>query len=245
MDVNLIINQPATASAKINVNNKPETKFYKNFNSENPYSSMNIYILLKDLERNLLQNIKEIGVYDGGLLIGASAVDESKDYLSIIARADDPTTEEKDGYTEGNSITIKVWDGNKEKEYYAEAVKEENKEGKLNFRSLGSIIVKLNSLSSFIDKPNEVTLFDNYPNPFNPSSTFSFYLPKSSQIELIIFNVNGEKIKTLVSGEFSEGIHQIRWDGHNNNGGLVTSGIYFYRLISSESIQVKKLIFLK
>ncbi len=88
--------------------------------------------------------------------------------------------------------------------------------------------------------PGEVSLHQNFPNPFNPSTTITFELPKSKFVELEIFDVIGQKITTLVSGKLNSGIHQISFkpDG-------LTSGIYFYRLTDGDLNLVKKMILIR
>jgi photosystem II stability/assembly factor-like uncharacterized protein len=88
--------------------------------------------------------------------------------------------------------------------------------------------------------PQEVALFNNYPNPFNSSTTIRFKLPKSGFVTLKVYNLLGEEIETLISGQKSAGEHQVKW----NAEGLST-GIYFYRLQAGESTETKKLILQK
>jgi hypothetical protein len=86
----------------------------------------------------------------------------------------------------------------------------------------------------------EFALRDNYPNPFNPSTTISFQLPKSSMTSLKIFNTFGQEIATLIEGEKEAGSHQVQW-----NATTVASGVYFYRLQAGEFMETKKMILLK
>jgi len=78
--------------------------------------------------------------------------------------------------------------------------------------------------------PTITKLYSNYPNPFNPSTTISFSLPKEENIELTIYNIKGQKVKTLYSGIAEEGKHTMVWEGKDSNGKEVSSGIYFYKL---------------
>lgn len=68
-----------------------------------------------------------------------------------------------------------------------------------------------------------------YPNPFNPSTTLSYYLPSSSNVKLEIYDIMGGMIKTLAANSQASGKHQVVWDGTNSNGVRVSSGIYIYR----------------
>lgn len=78
---------------------------------------------------------------------------------------------------------------------------------------------------------NDYKLDQNYPNPFNPTTTIKFYLPINKQISLTVYNALGQKIKTLVNNELlTAGEHVVQWDGTNNAGQKVASGMYIYEL---------------
>ncbi|MCZ6818140.1 MAG: GDSL-type esterase/lipase family protein, partial [Calditrichaeota bacterium] len=78
--------------------------------------------------------------------------------------------------------------------------------------------------------PTEFALFQNYPNPFNPSTQINFNLPKKSMVTIRIYNLRGELVHTLVEKEVEPGKHKIVWNGKNQNGIPVASGVYFYRI---------------
>jgi hypothetical protein len=88
-------------------------------------------------------------------------------------------------------------------------------------------------------------LFQNFPNPFNPSTTIRFTVAAESPVELLIFNVQGQKVRTLVNEGKSAGSYRVVWDGRNENGRLVASGVYFYRLRVGGYMSVKKMLMLK
>ena len=86
----------------------------------------------------------------------------------------------------------------------------------------------------------------NYPNPFNPTTTISFSIPEESKVDISIFNVKGQKVKTLLNKSLSKGKHQILWHGVDNTGKAASSGIYFYKLnVNGKSTNVKKCLLLK
>ncbi|MBD3288224.1 T9SS type A sorting domain-containing protein, partial [candidate division KSB1 bacterium] len=93
--------------------------------------------------------------------------------------------------------------------------------------------------------PLEFQLSQNYPNPFNPTTNISFSVDRSRHVELKIFNAMGQEITTLANGMKSQGTHQVKWDGRDYNGNLVTSGIYLYRLKSGSSTQTRKMTYMK
>jgi len=87
---------------------------------------------------------------------------------------------------------------------------------------------------------------NNYPNPFNPTTTFEFSIQNNSNVELSIFNVKGQKIKTLVQNEFTKGYHSVVWNGDDDFGNSVASGVYLYKLsVNGKTKDVKKCILLK
>jgi len=100
------------------------------------------------------------------------------------------------------------------------------------------------SYLSINDEPYEIsssiTLFQNYPNPFNPETTISFYIKQNSKIELEIFNIKGQKVKTLINDYRQSGYHAIPWNGDDNYGNRVSSGLYFYKLSVDGKTEVVK-----
>ncbi|MBN2411624.1 T9SS type A sorting domain-containing protein [candidate division KSB1 bacterium] len=88
-------------------------------------------------------------------------------------------------------------------------------------------------------------LGQNYPNPFNPSTTIDFTVTKKELVKLSIFDILGHEVKTLVNQSFSPGIHSVTWDGRDEAGEIVASGVYFYRFEAGEFTDVKKLTFIQ
>jgi hypothetical protein len=93
--------------------------------------------------------------------------------------------------------------------------------------------------------PTEYSLGVNKPNPFNPSTVIEFSLPQTSSVKLEIFNVMGQKVRTLVNAELSAGYHAVEWHSTNDEGRAVANGIYFYRLEADDFVQTRKMILLK
>lgn len=107
----------------------------------------------------------------------------------------------------------------------------------------------LNVATVAIDEPQVVKGFelkDNYPNPFNPTTTISFRLPKREHVRLTIYNIMGQKVKTLVNSELTAGnMHRVEWNGTNMSGQKVSSGIYFYKLKAGNIVRTRKMTLLK
>jgi tetratricopeptide (TPR) repeat protein len=92
---------------------------------------------------------------------------------------------------------------------------------------------------------NAFTLGRNYPNPFNPETTISFAIPTSGNVTLSVYNIRGQKVKTLLDDNKDEGAHSIVWNGTDESGRNVGSGIYFYRIESQGFSQTHKMVLLK
>ncbi len=93
--------------------------------------------------------------------------------------------------------------------------------------------------------PADYSLEQNYPNPFNPQTRIRYNLPEAGFVTVKIYKVDGEMIKELVNTNKRAGSYEVVWDGTNNNGMKVSSGVYFYQLVTDKFIQTKKLILLK
>lgn len=85
----------------------------------------------------------------------------------------------------------------------------------------------------------------NYPNPFNPSTRIAFSLPHASEVELTIMNVVGQRVVTLLDDYLSAGNHDVTWNGNDSGGNRVASGVYFYRLSTTEGTATRKMILLR
>ena len=105
------------------------------------------------------------------------------------------------------------------------------------------------STGAYIDNDIPVyssELIGNYPNPFNPETVISFSVIESSvNTEISIFNIKGQKVKTLINAKLSSGFHTLGWDGKNDAGRSVTSGIYFYKMENADYSKTRKMILLK
>jgi hypothetical protein len=95
------------------------------------------------------------------------------------------------------------------------------------------------------NRPSMFQLSQNYPNPFNPETAIAFSLDKEREIELTIFNALGQEVRTLVSGRQSGGTHTVTWNGKNQLGVPVTSGIYIYQLKSGDSIEIRRMALIR
>ena len=88
-------------------------------------------------------------------------------------------------------------------------------------------------------------LEQNYPNPFNPSTAIKFSISEKRNTKLIVYNISGQEIKKLVNGKLAPGSYHVKWDGTNQSGLMVPSGIYIYSLFSGSLFQSKKMFLVK
>lgn len=93
--------------------------------------------------------------------------------------------------------------------------------------------------------PNNFALSQNYPNPFNPSTKIDFTIPNKAHVRLDIYNLLGREVATLINSKLAAGNYVVDWDGRDNKGVNVASGIYFYRMASDDYSESKKMILLK
>ena len=109
-------------------------------------------------------------------------------------------------------------------------------------------IFKFDGTSNNIEEISILNIcnLSNYPNPFNPATTIEFSIQSHSQIELSIYNIKGQKINSLAYGDFTQGSHSVIWNGDDENGQTVSSGIYLYKLnVNGKTEAVKKCLLLK
>lgn len=95
------------------------------------------------------------------------------------------------------------------------------------------------------DIPEKFSLSQNYPNPFNPVTRMDYTLPKRSRVVISIYNVLGQEVKTIINREQEYGYHSITWDGIDNRGKQMSSGVYFARMNSDSFSQTKKMLLVK
>ena len=93
--------------------------------------------------------------------------------------------------------------------------------------------------------PAEFALAQNFPNPFNASTTITFQLGLPSQVELAIYSISSQRVRTLISDSLPAGHHRLQWDGHNERGEPVASGAYLYQLSASDFVATRQLLLLK
>lgn len=102
-----------------------------------------------------------------------------------------------------------------------------------------------NNYESIDDSSIPALSVSNFPNPFNPSTTIRFSIPQDSSVKLVVYNVRGQVVKTIVNENLPQGSHSVSWKGVDENGRAVSSGVYFYKLQTCNSTLIGKCLLLK
>lgn len=183
----------------------------------------------------------EIGVFDGNLCVGA-----------VVYKGEFPVKcsavmkfQEYPGAETGNPMIFKLWQKDEEQELDAEPIYEKG-------GTFGDLLTVVDTLQANQTKVNEnnksapegYCLNQNYPNPFNPATTISYTIPEAAVIQVSIYNMAGNKIKTYVTDHKNAGHYSIIWDGRNDSGSAVSSGVYLISLQANEYTATKKIMLL-
>jgi len=106
-------------------------------------------------------------------------------------------------------------------------------------------VIEKSTIIDFAAMPTQYALHQNYPNPFNPVTDIKFDLPDAGHAQLVIYNITGQKVKTLISDNLEAGFHQVRWNGLNDQNESVATGMYFYQLSAGTYNATMKMVILK
>lgn len=116
--------------------------------------------------------------------------------------------------------------------------------------TIDALVASRNALIGIINISTEVParfeLTQNYPNPFNPTTKFKFSIPKQNDVRVVVFDIIGREVKTLVNEKsLVAGKYEVDWDGTNYAGNQVSSGVYFYKIVTGSFVDTKKMIMIK
>ena len=95
------------------------------------------------------------------------------------------------------------------------------------------------------ERPSAYVLSQNIPNPFNPQTTIRYALPEASQVQIVIYNVMGQQVRTLMDEDQGAGSHQVVWNGRDALGYDVASGVYFVRMQAGTFLQTRKMLLVR
>ncbi len=115
--------------------------------------------------------------------------------------------------------------------------------GSLTADLAGASVLRVASIEQ--PRPATFRLDDNYPNPFNPGTTIAYELPKASDVTLMIYNARGQRVRLLVDSGKPAGSHRAVWDGRDDSGNRVASGVYLYKLLAGDFVASRRLLLLR
>ena len=170
----------------------------------------------------------ELGIFANGRCIGGSSIRDFGN-MTIIAWEDDNMTDLVEGYQSDDKMEFKYWNRmlNQEIELKIDFI-----EGDGTFQDFYSIV---SAIGEFV--PESFSISENYPNPFNPSTKIQYLLPEDANVLIRVFDVQGREVSTLLEDKIGRGYHELIWNGENNLGESVSSGIYFliFKALATES----------
>jgi hypothetical protein len=199
-----------------------------------------------ELDPEALDNPTEIGIFVDNECKGAEVIEDSLvqicAYVLNDSMAFDPGSVEFELYYGSRSENMLI-----DTYFIKENINEAGNIEKLDFsRTQNSYyLISLKESDNNVPGVIKTSLAQNYPNPFNPVTTINYSLAVEGNIELIVYNIKGQKVKTLVNEKKELGHYQAIWDGTDNNKKQVSSGVYFYRLSTGEKTMNKKMLLLK
>ncbi len=205
-------------------------------NEEQDY--LPLYISIPDRLRN---DIDEISLYVRGVCKGATVVDSSAEQISAYINNPNELLEGKIelGFYSANSKAddklgyLILTQERLQAKYGAAGKRYPYFEVKLTDQDINKIL------------PPKFTLEQNYPNPFNPTTTISYQLKEPGKVNLDIYNLRGQLVKSLVVESQEAGYHSIIWNGKDNKNRSVASGVYLYRLKCGNNVQTKRMLLIK
>ncbi|KQC08369.1 MAG: hypothetical protein APR54_04710 [Candidatus Cloacimonas sp. SDB] len=204
------------------------------FNDDSDYFSIDV------LDNNFREEILEIGVIQDGQCIGATRVISLP--VQILTYPDQ----------EGGELTFEVYTGERSSKIvtsydYFNLENGNIENGVINPNNFDYAIVRFNELCDNETPVGSLINLTNYPNPFNPITTISFNLTaeEARNANLTIYNLKGQKVKMLPISSLNQSSQSVIWDGTDSEGSSVPSGVYFYKLKTTEREITKRMILMK
>lgn len=200
------------------------------------------YMVIDVLEIANSEDVEEIGVFQGDTCIGGVKADIIPCQILTYPDVDDPTP-----------ITFEILPKSKALPLHESVYQILNKND--NTYSMGSIIaqtdgwyqVKLLGDTSMdnIESPSMLTAVTSFPNPFNPDTSISFSLSEKAEVSIMVYNAKGQKVRGFPTYLYNSGKNIVSWNGKDNQGNTVSSGIYFMRLSTKHDTYTHKMLLMK
>jgi len=186
-----------------------------------------------------------VGAFNDSLCVGVQLWDVSQCSLefcglAITVMGDDGSSDTEGYCSISDAVTFQIWDASMNIYYDAVASEDIPWGGNNISTSVQSLNVNTDLLIEGLSTPYTYNISNVYPNPFNPITSIEYSLSENSTIELLIYNIHGRQIQTLVQGFQTAGYHSINWNASN-----YPSGVYLIQLASAKHIENRKIIFIK
>lgn len=213
--------------------------FIKNWEG-NGYQHHNFYIMNNEYLQSHLVAGDELAIFDGTECVAQATVVGEESVFSLTASMSD--SEPVNGYISGHSFSLKVFTNDE----VINDVPFTITYGADHFEAGASTLLEINQLSNLPDLINPETKIQSiYPNPFNPSTNIKYSVKVAGPVEVEIFNVKGQRVKTLVSETKAPGHYQVVWNGNNDQNKSVASGMYFCKLKTQDKQIIRKMMMIK
>ena len=198
-----------------------------------------VYVSIPD---SLMADLKEIGLYLDGVCKGAVVVESNVEQICAYLGLNEKLT---DGVVD----FVFYYDDNKSQHQERKTIRLDSDRLGENYVRGSLRYVYYNVTLTPEDMENTISpgirLNQNYPNPFNPSTTISYNLPEAGQVKLEIFNLRGQLVQVLTDSQEPAGEHRKVWNGTDQSGNAVASGVYFYRLITPARSICRRMLLMK
>ena len=249
VDNNVTINYPLllgdieTRSNEIPVVLAP-SYFAKNW-SGNGWMHFNLTVAVDEYITSTLSVGDEIAIFDGENCVGVTVYNGQTDYINVVASLNEDLDGVINGYNPANPFSVKIWFANSNT--VVDAPSYQITQGSNLFEVNGTSVVQFSDFTSEVSEvlPSVTDISAIYPNPFNPTTNIRFSNRVAGNVSLEVYNVKGQKVKTLASGHHEAGHYQVTWNGDDSNGRKVGSGVYFTRLVTEDKQVIKKMVLVK
>lgn len=224
----------STRLAEKGIKDTEKKKHFKYQESGIPHA-----VLITGSDGKLMEG-DEIGVFAGDLCVG------SKEYTGEfpIAVAAWEGVHYKSlnipGFKKGQDISIRIWNESENNEYNVPIDVKQSTNTKYDENPFS--LISLGAFNRPDMLPETFGLEQNYPNPFNPETTIRYQVPKDCRVSLIVYNTIGQKIRMLVDENKQQGRYTVKWNGYDNKGVKVGSGIYFIRMKAGSVVKIRKMM---
>ncbi len=189
-----------------------------------------------------LETGDEIGLFSGDLCVGAAVFNGQYPFVIPSWGRVDQEDLQVPGFSQGDEITVKIWTGAQGREI---PVPVETKDGPAVFGRGALTVISLDEPAVEDLLPREFDLEQNFPNPFNPETSIRYSVPQASKVTIEIFNEMGQKIRTLVQEEKPAGRYLAIWDGRNDAGGALSTGLYIVSMRAGSFHKQQKMLLIK